>query len=201
MSDSTIASADVIERTAAALRANDFEVVVAATADEAKVAVLAAIPEGATVNTAGSATLIQLGIVEEIEQSGRYDPIRPKVMQMDRLAQADEVRRLTAAPDVEVGSVNALTESGQMLIASGSGSQLGPYAGTAGKLVIVVGAQKIVPDFDAALRRVYDYLLPIESERMQALMGRDSAVRKLLVLNADFPGRTTVVILAEAAGV
>ncbi len=52
------------------------------------------------------------GITDEIEKSGRYEPVRPRIWSMDRATQADEIRRLTAAPDVMLGSVHAVTETG-----------------------------------------------------------------------------------------
>ncbi len=202
MTDTTLPAADVLERTAEALRAHGFDVVVADDAETAKKEALARVPDGASVACAGSATLNALGITAEINESGRYDAIFPKIMQMDRMTQMDEIRRLSAAPDVELGSVHAVTETGEMVVASGSGSQIGPYAYTAGKVILVVGAQKVVPDVDAGIRRIYDYALPKENERMQAMMGRDSAVRKLLILNEEgIPGRTTVVLVNASLGV
>jgi L-lactate utilization protein LutC len=113
----------------------------------------------------------------------------------------DQIRRLIASPDVVVGSVAAVTETGSLVVASGSGSQLPGYAGGAARRVWVVGAQKIVPDLDAALRRVDDHCLPLESARTQAVHGWPSAVNHLLVLNAEpYPGRSTVLLLREAIG-
>ena len=65
-----------------------------------------------------------------------------------------EMRALGARPDVIVGSVHAITEQGEVVVASASGSQLGPYASGAGKVIWVVGSQKIVPSLDEAMRRI-----------------------------------------------
>src|SRR5213596_3312401 len=115
-----------VRRTAAALEANGMSVLRAADAAEAKRIVLGLIPDGSQVHHGGSQSLEKSGIAEEIEKSGRYEPLRPRIRSMDRKTQADEIRRLTSAPDVMLGSVHAVTESGSLLAASFSGSQLGP---------------------------------------------------------------------------
>jgi hypothetical protein len=120
---------------------------------------------------------------------------------MDRVSAADELRRLLACPDVIMGSVAAVTETGSLVIASGSGSQLPGYAGGAARAIWIVGAQKVVPDLSSALRRVEDHCLPLESARTKAAYGWPSAVNRLLILNAEpHPGRATVLLLREAIG-
>ena len=84
--------------------------------------------------------------------------------------------------------------------ASGSGSQLAPIANGAGKVILVVGGQKVVPDLAAAFECIDRYAQPLEDVRMQEVYGMRSAVNKLLVVQADRPGRTTVILLREAAG-
>jgi hypothetical protein len=159
------------------------------------------IPDGARVFTASSETLRLSGIEEDINGSGRYEAVKPRLLAMDRRTDADAIRRLLASPDVVVGSVAAVTETGSLVIASATGSQLPAYAGGAGRAIWVVGAQKVVPDLTAALRRVEDHVLPLESARALAAYGQPSAVNRLLVLNAEpHPGRATVLLLREAIG-
>ena len=109
-------------------------------------------------------------------------------------------KRLLASPDVAAGSVAAITETGSLVAASGSGSQLPGYAGGAGRRIWIVGAQKVVPDLSTALRRVEDHCLPLESARTQVAYGWPSAINRLLILNAERPGRGTVLLLREAIG-
>jgi hypothetical protein len=194
------APAQRLER-AAALRAHGFtvEILDDATATRARVKEL--IPEGASVFTGASETLRLSGIDEDINASGRYEAVKPRVLAMDRATGADDIRRLLASPDVVVGSVAALTETGSLVVASGSGSQLPSYAGGAAHAIWVVGAQKVVPDLSTALRRVEEHCLPLESERAMRVYGWPSAVSRLLILNAEpHPGRGTVLLLREAIG-
>jgi hypothetical protein len=190
-----------VQRTTAALEANGFTVLRAADAAEAKRIVLDLIPAGAQVHHGASQTLEVSGITEAIEHSGRYEPLRPRIFSMDRSTQADEIRRLTAAPDVMLGSVHAVTESGSLLTASMGGSQLGPYASGAGRVILVVGTQKIVSDLEDGLRRIQEYAFPLEDARAQAAYGIHSAVNKVLIINREItPGRITVVFVDEALG-
>ena len=190
-----------LERAASALTAHGFTVEILDDTAAARARVEDLIPEGASVFTAASETLRLSGIDEDINTSGRYEAIRPRALAMDRATQMDEIRRLLATPDVAVGSVAAVTETGSLVIASGSGSQLPGYAGGAGRAIWIVGAQKVVTDLSAALRRVEDHCLPLENVRAQAVYGQPSAINRLLILNAEpHPGRGTVLLLREAIG-
>src|ERR1700677_1465916 len=195
------APAQRLERAAAALAAHGFVVEILDDAAAARTRIPDLIPEGASVFTAASETLRQSGIDKDINTGERYEAIRPRLLAMDRVARADEFRRLLASPDVAVGSVAAVTETGSLVIASGSGSQLPGDAGGAGRAIWIVGAQKVVPDLSTALRRVDEHALPLESARTQEAYGYPSAVNRLLILNAEpFPGRGTVLLLREAIG-
>ena len=116
--------------------------------------VLARIPEGTKVHHGASQTLDVTGITREVETSGRYEPIGPRIRSMDRATQGDEIRRESTAPDVMLGSVHAVTETGSLMAASSSGSQLAAYVAGAGRVILVVGTQKIVRDLEEGLRRI-----------------------------------------------
>jgi hypothetical protein len=197
----TVADDARVTRTAAALEANGIRVLRAATAAEAKRIVLDLISDGSQVHSGASQSLEVSEIIDEIEGSSRYEALRPRVWSLDRDTQADEIRRLSAAPDVMLGSVHAVTETGSLLAASMSGSQLGPYASGAGRVVLVVGTQKIVSDLEEGLRRINDYSLPLENARAQAAYGISSAVNKVLIINREIvPERFTVVLVDEVLG-
>jgi hypothetical protein len=190
-----------VTRAVAALEANGFSVLRATSAAEAKRIVLDLIPAGSQVYHGASQSLEVSGIVEEVETSGRYEPLRPRAFSMDRETQADEIRRLTASPDVMLGSVHAVTETGSLLTASMSGSQLGPYVSGAGKVILVVGTQKIVSDLEEGLRRINEYAFPLEDARAQSAYGIHSAVNKILIINREIVAeRITVVLVDEALG-
>ena len=190
-----------IARVAAALEANGIAVHRVADAADAKDLVMDLIPDGAQVHHGASQTLEVSGITDEIENSGRYDPVRPHIWSMDRQTQAADIRRLSAAPDVMLGSVHAVTETGALVTASNSGSQLGPYVSGSGRVILVVGTQKIVSDLEEALRRIDEYAFPLEDARAQAAYGIHSGVNKVLIINREItPGRITVVFVDEVLG-
>jgi len=190
-----------VRRTAAALEANGITVRGARNKAEAKRIVLDLIPAGSQVHQGASQSLDAAGITDEIERSGRYQPLRPRVFSMDRATQADQIRRLSASPDIMLGSVHAVTETGSLVAASVSGSQLGPYVSGGGKVILLVGTQKIVPDLDDALRRIDQYAFPLEDARAQAAYGIHSGVNKVLIINREWtPDRITVVLCDEPLG-
>jgi hypothetical protein len=197
----TPASEERVQRTAAALRAHNIEAVVVDTGEDAKRAVLERIPDGAEVHSGASKTLLEIGVQTELAASPRVTWLRNQLSTMDRVTQAREIRKLGAAPDIMLGSVAAVTEDGSLVAASFGGSQLAPYASTAGQVLLVVGTQKIVKDLAEAMRRIYDHTLGLESERLRATFGVDSQVGKILITNREVrPGRTTVILVREALG-
>ena len=112
-----------------------------------------------------------------------------------------EMRRMGASPDYAVGSVHAVSEHGEVFVASFSGSQLAAYVSGAGSVIWVVGSQKIVPDRDAAFQRIYEYSFPREDERAREAYGFGSGVNKVLVVNREFmPGRITVILVKQELG-
>ncbi len=191
-----------VAATARNLEANGFHTIVVSSREEARAAVEAILPPGAEVFDSTSLTLEETGIARMIQESGRYRAIRPTLLQLGAEGKKPEQRRLASSPDYIVGSVHAVTEQGQVVVASGSGSQLAPYASGAGNVVWVVGTQKIVSDLDEAFDRVYSHSLPKESARVRKVYGiPGSVVAKLLVVNRELqPGRITIVLVNERLG-
>ena len=197
----TLADEARLARTAAALEANGITVERARDAEDAKRIVLDLIPEGAEVHHGASQTLETTGITAALEGSDRYEPLRPRIWSMDRATQAGEIRRLTAAPDVMLGSVHAVTETGSLMAASSSGSQLAPYASGAGRVILVIGGQKVVADVEEGFKRIADYAFPLEDARALEAYGINSGINKVLVINREVvPGRITVVLVDEVLG-
>ncbi len=196
-----LASDEQIEKTRKALEANGIHTLLAENGKEAKRMFFELVPEGAEVFLGASVTLEQLGIKDVIDKSGRYDSLRPKIFAMDRATQGREIRKLGGAPDYAAGSVHAVTEDGHVMIASKTGSQLGPYAAGAGKVIWVVGAQKLVRDMGEGVRRIYEYCVPREEVHMQELYHTGTAPNKILIISGEVrPDRITVIIVKEDLG-
>jgi len=198
---SKMSSREQISAVATELENNGVVCHVVDSAEEARAIVQSILPIGAEVYNNTSRTLELIGVADDIERSGKYQPLRPRLYQMDREMQAREMRQLSASPDWVVGSVHALTEAGSLLIASASGSQLGPIASGAGHLVLIIGAQKIVPDLEAGIRRIYEYCFPLEDLRARQAYGVPSGVNNILVVNrVVVPGRITAILVDESLG-
>jgi hypothetical protein len=189
-----------IERAIEALKTNGIESELVQTGDEAKQRALSLIPEGAEVMTMTSVTADTIGLTDEINDSGKYDAVRPKLYGNDLDQNAK--RKLGAAPDYVVGSVHGVTEDGQVVIASNTGSQLPAYAYAGGTVIWVVGAQKLVKDLDEAQKRLFEHTLPRESDRAHKAYGVEkSNVSKQLIISREVnPGRLKLIFINEVVG-
>jgi hypothetical protein len=171
------------------------------TAEAAKQKILELLPEGSDVFTATSATLTAIGVQAEINESGRYVSVRKQMMSLNRETQAIDMRKLASTPSFVLGSAQAVTENGEILIASFGGSQIPAYAYSAGKVIWVVGTQKLVNDIDEGFRRIEEHSLPLESERLKNAVGRESDIGKILVVRKEpQSGRATVILVKEKLG-
>ena len=196
-----VASQDRIDRTVGALRQNGINAMVVENGAEARQKFLAMLPEGAEVMNMTSMTLEAIGVAQEILESGRYQAVRKRLLSMDKHTQASEMHKLGAGPDWAVGSVHAVTEAGEVLVASATGSQLPAYAYGAQHVIWVVGAQKLVKDFAEGMQRLHEYSLPYEDERSRKAYGVGSGVNKVLVINQEGTReRISMIIVKEKLG-
>ena len=192
---------DVINKTVEALKANGIEAIVVANQAEAKQKALELIPHGSEIMTMSSVTVDTIGLGAELNESGHFDSIRKKFAAMDAKTQKLEMNRLGAAMGYAIGSVHAVTQDGQVMIASASGSQLPAYAFAALNVIWVVGAQKIVANLDEGMKRIYEYVLPLEDARAMKAYNMHSSVNKMLVINKEaFPGRIKMILIKEIVG-
>ena len=196
-----LASDAEIERAAQALEAHGIHTLIAENREEAEQMVFDLLPEGAEVFTASSQTLEQLHIPADLERSEQYDLVRAKLKKMDPRTQNREMVKLGATPEYIIGSVHAVTEEGQVLVASNMRSQLGPYSAGAEKVIWVVGAQKIVRDFNEGMQRIEEYAYPREHEQLLRAMGMHGGINQILMVNKEVkPGRITMIIVKEELG-
>lgn len=202
-----IPSDDLINSVVEKLKENNIEAFVVENGEEAKKKFFELVPEGAEVFTNTSTTLINLGITEEVNASGKFVSLKNKVSEMPANTPEEGIkkRQIGTAMQYAVGSVHAITYDGQVLIASGSGSQIPGYAYGADHVVWVASANKIVEDLNAGLKRIYDYILPLENDRMKSVYGPDatSSPRKILIFNSDpmyTADRTKLILVKEPLG-
>jgi L-lactate utilization protein LutC len=189
-----------LAETVVALEEHGFSVEVVDDLDAARQAVLALIPEGASVMTNTSVTLNETGIANAIDEGGQYESARNKMLALDYATQLPEMKAIAGQPDYALGSVHAVTGDGTLVIASASGSQLASYAWGAANVIFVVGAQKLVPDMEAARERIFEHSLILEDARAYAAYGMNSRVGKILEIHQEDPGRIHVVLIRQSVG-
>lgn len=196
-----LAADQVISDTIQSLKNNGIEAIVVEDGETAKKKVLEMLPKGAEVMNMASVTLETIGLDKEINESGNYDAVKPKLMKMDRKTQSLEMQKMGAAPTWSVGSVHAVTEDGRVLISSNTGSQLPGYVYGSAHVIWVVGTQKIVKNLGEGMRRIYEYIVPLEEVHMKKLYNVGTNVSKLLIVSKEIvPGRITVIFVKEKLG-
>ena len=196
-----LASDDQIRKTVQALEANGIHSIVFETGNEAREYVMNMIPNGVEVYNPPSRTSDEIGLTKDIESSTNFQPVRSRLKSLNRTTQRREIRRLISSPDVVIGSVHAITEQGEVLIASASGSQLSSEASGADSVIWVVGTQKLVTTLEEGLRRIREYSYPLENTRTLQAYGKPSAINKILIVNGEQPGRITLILVKENLGV
>jgi L-lactate utilization protein LutC len=183
-------AADRLQRTVEAVRARGITVTPVETRQAALPLLQSLIPPGATVMTGASVTLQQIGFEELLTAEAHpWHSIKAEVLaEKDRTKQI-ALRRQGTLADYFLGSVHAIAETGEIVIASATGSQLAPYAYSSRNVIWVAGAQKITPTLQAAFQRVREYVLLLEDQHMKQLYGSQSGsfVGKLLIFEREAP--------------
>ena len=187
MAYDTLPAPEIVQRTMESVKARGIHAELVETKEAALERVQALMPPNCVVMTGSSVTLQQIGF-EEILISGDH-PWRN--FKADLLAEKDPVKQSTmrrqgTLAEFFLGSVNALAETGELVFASGSGSQLPAYAYNSRNVIWVAGAQKIAPTLDDALRRVREYVLPLEDQRMKSLGNQaGSRINRILIIEGE----------------
>ena len=158
------------------------------------------IPKGASVMNGSSRTLEEIGFVEYLKSGTHgWKNLHEEILAEKDPAKQATLRKQAVLSDYYLGSVHAVAETGQLVIASNSGSQLPHIVFTSPNLVFVVGMQKLAPNLDVALSRVQEYVLPLEDKRMKDVDMGGSAISKLLIFEREpvFMGRKVYVIFVN----
>ncbi len=195
------ASAESIRRTIEALSARNVEAILV----ESKAAALAKIqelvPEGSEVFVNTSETLDTIGYSEYMHGNNKYVNLHDQMMAQPDPAAQREFRRKTTTADYFVGSVQAIAESGEIVIASSSGSQIGAYSYGARRVVLVAGTQKICPSLAEAEARTRGWTLERHDRWLEDRGVAPSPIGKFLVMEHEpMVGRISLVLVPESLG-
>lgn len=200
LSMSQLATTESIQKTAAALADHSFEAIEVASKEEALEKIKELIPTGATVMNGASQTLEQIGYIDYAKSDAHpWVNLHTSIIAEKDPAKQAELRQDAFKADYYLGSAHALTETGEILIASNTGSQLPHLAFTSKNVILVIGVQKIVSDVPAGFTRIANDVIPLEDERMKGVYGYGTLWAKTLVMHRENPalGRSVRVIIVN----
>lgn len=166
---------------------------------EALDAIFEIIPNDSEIATGSSESLREIGFLDVLKQKQHnWKNVKDNLFaEVDHLKR-EELRRESILADYNIQSCHAITEKGQLVIASGMGNQISAIAYASKNIVFVVGAQKIVKNLDEAFERIRNYVMPLENERMKKIgFKKGTTLGKILIFEKEIREREIHVIIVN----
>jgi len=188
MKYNTLATQESTNAVVTALQNKGVDVQIVETKIQALDAVKKIIPQGASVMNGSSVTLEQIGYLEYLDDGthGWIDLHKPVAAESDPAKRA-ALRKQALTSDYYLGSVHALTQTGEYIIGSNTGSQIPHVAFTSQNLIFVVGTQKIVATLSDGMKRLEEYVVPLEDDHMKRLYNSHTQLNKILISKGEAP--------------
>lgn len=198
----TVPDKDTIELTAKNMRDRGMNVEIVKDKNAALEKVKSLIPDGSEVMTGSSTTLNQIGFTEFLKSSNSpWKDVQSGIWAENEEEKRTDLRRQALSSEFFLASVNAISQTGELIVVDATGSRVGAYPFAAQHLILVVGAQKITPSLDAAMQRIREHVFPLEDKRAQEAYGMGSTFGKWVIIEREVnPGRITVVLVEEVLG-
>jgi len=160
------AKPEAVEKAKAGLEAKKYKVIVADTGADALKALIREIPDGKSLYLAGSTTLDEIGFVAYLKENpSKWKNLKAKFLE-SKNEDKEKVFRQAVAADVWISSVCAITHDGELVVVDASGTRVVGFT-SAARTIVVASSSKIVPTYEDAVKRAYDFCLPLESARMR----------------------------------
>lgn len=193
-----------VEKTIESLKSKGYDASIVESGSEALEKIKSLVPKNSSVMNGSSVTLEQIGFVDYLK-SGKssWNNLHEKVLSEKDPAKQGELRKLTTISDYYLGSVHALIENGEFLIASNTGSQIPSIVFNSKNLIFVVSTKKIVPDLQAGIERIEKHIIPLEDTRMNERYGVGTHLNKLLIFKGENPigsRKITFILVKEDLG-
>lgn len=199
--DSKLADEGAIHRAVISLAARNMEPIVVENSDMALDTLKKLVPPGSEVFSSTSETLDSIGYTKFLQGNPDFINLHDRMDAEPDPEKKRELRRLASVADYYVGSVQAISESGEILVASSSGSQIAAYAYTAKHLVLVAGTQKLCPNLSDAMDRVRGYTLEKHDQWLAQRGVGPAPIGKLLIMEKESTaGRVQVLLIKEELG-
>jgi len=195
-----LATKEIIQKTVEALSVRNVEALVVESGAEALAKIKELIPKEASVMNGASRTLEQIGFVDYLKSNQHsWNNLHESILAEKDKAKQMALRKQAILSDYYLGSVHALAETGEFVIASNTGSQLPHIVFTSPNLIFVVSTKKIVPALSDAMKRLYEHVVPLEDKSMREKHGVGTTPNKVVIFNGENPmlGRKTRMILVN----
>jgi len=197
---STPASKETVDKTITALKNKNYNPILVKTKKEALEKIKELIPAGVSIMNGASVTLEQIGYLEYLaKKEHKWLDLHAQITSVNDEAKRHELRKQSSLSDFYLGSVHALTEEGEMVIASNTGSQLPHIVFTSPNLIFVLSTKKIVSNVDEAMKRLEEYVIPLEDKHMMNKFNVHTTLNKIVIFKGESPfiGRKINIILVE----
>lgn len=202
MDYNTIPSDEIISTLSAKLLERGVSVHIVQNKAEALEKLRSLIPDGSEVMTGSSTTLDQIGFVDLLKSGAHpWNNVKDAIVKETDSVKQGELRKQSVLAEYFMGSVHAITEEGQVVVASASGSQIPSYAFTSNNVIWVAGAQKIVPSLTDAFARIKTYVYPLEDARMKSVGMGGSVLAKMFIFEREImPRKIHLILVKEVLG-
>ena len=200
MNYTTLASDETLATVVAALKERNIEAMVVENKEAALEKIKELIPPGASVMNGSSTTLQQIGYIDYLKSGAHgWNNLHEGILAEKDPAKQALLRKQAVLSDYYLGSVHALSEAGELLIASNSGSQLPHVVYTSPNVIFVVSTHKIMPTLAAAQERLLEHVVPLEDQRMKEAGMGGTKLNKLVTFfgEPEYTGRKLRMVLVK----
>ena len=195
------ATSEAIQRTIEGLASRNIDAFLVDSREAALDKLKELVPEGSEVFVNTSDTLNSIGYSEYMHGNDRYVNLHDQMMAQPDPAAQREFRRKTTIADYFVGSVQAIAETGEIVVASSSGSQIGAYSYGARRLILVAGTQKICPTLAEAEARTRGFTLERHDRWLEDRGVAPTPIGKYMIMEHEpVVGRISVLLIPESLG-
>ncbi len=200
MDYTALATDETLTKVVAALHERNIEGIVVDNQAAALEKIKELIPAGASVMNGSSTTLQQIGYIDYLKSGTHgWNNLHDGILAEKDPGKQAMLRKQAVLSDYYLGSVHALSEEGELLIASNSGSQLPHIVYTSPNVLFVVSTQKIMPTLEAAQERLLTHVVPLEDQRMKDAGMGGTKLNKLVSFFGEptYTGRQLKMILVK----
>ena len=192
----------IIEETINALKERGINIILVNNGKEALNKIKELIPADSEVMTGSSTTLDEIGFMDFLNSGEhKWKNLQEEIKRESDSMKRAELRRKASASEYFLGSVNAIAKTGELIACDASGSRVGAYPFSAGKLILISGVQKITNSLKEGIKRVREYVYPLENERAQKVYGMPSTLGKWVIIEREiFKDRITLILIKEKLG-